>query len=46
MNEEFTLPELDVPYIYQVLDIDNKFQLAISGTHCKTCIFETEGGKK
>lgn len=35
-----------IPYIYQVLDIDNKFQLAISGTHCKTCIFETEGGKK
>jgi len=30
-----------IPYIYKELDKDNKFQLAIAGTHCKTCIFET-----
>lgn len=34
-----------VPYIYQELDIDNKFQLAVAGTHTKTCIFETLGGR-
>lgn len=34
-----------VPYIYQELDRDNKFQLAVAGTHTKTCIFETLGGK-
>lgn len=35
-----------VPYIYEQLDIDNKFQLAVAGTHCKTVIFDTLGGKK
>lgn len=35
-----------IPYIYQVLDIDNRFQLAVAGTHTKTCIFDTLGGKK
>lgn len=35
-----------LPYVYQELDIDNKFQLAAAGTHCKLCIFETECGKK
>lgn len=34
-----------VPYIYQKLDIDNKFQMAVAGTHTKTCIFETLGGR-
>ena len=33
-----------IPYIYKSLDIDNKFQLAVCGTHCKTCIFETSNG--
>jgi hypothetical protein len=35
-----------IPYIYQELDIDNKFQLAVIGTHTKTCTFETLGGRK
>lgn len=35
-----------IPYIYQTLDIDNRFQLAVAGTHTKTCIFDTLGGKK
>jgi hypothetical protein len=35
-----------IKYIYQELDIDDKFQLAVAGTHCKLCIFETECGKK
>lgn len=30
---------------YKSLDIDNKFQLAVAGTHCKTYQFRTEGGK-
>ena len=30
-----------IPYIYEKLDIDNKFQLSFAGTHCKLCIFET-----
>lgn len=34
-----------VPYIYQELDVDNRFQLAVAGTHCKLCIFETHCGK-
>lgn len=33
-----------VPYIYEKLDIDDKFQLSSAGTHCKLCIFETENG--
>lgn len=35
-----------IRYIYEELDIDNKFQLAVAGTHCKLCILETECGKK
>lgn len=35
-----------VPYIYEQLDIDNKFQLAVAGTHCKKCLIETHCGKK
>lgn len=34
-----------IPYIYEKLDIDNRFQLAVAGTHCKLCIFETDCGK-
>ncbi len=33
-----------VPYMYEKLDIDDKFQLASASTHCKLCIFETENG--
>jgi len=35
-----------VPYIYDKLDIDDKFQLAVAGTHCKTCSIETYEGLK
>lgn len=35
-----------IPYIYQNLDIDNKFQLASAGVHTKIAMFETLGGKK
>jgi hypothetical protein len=35
-----------IPFIYQQLDIDNKFQLAVAGTHCKIITFETELGTK
>jgi hypothetical protein len=35
-----------IPYMYQELDIDNKFQLAVVGTHCKIALLETECGKK
>lgn len=35
-----------VPYMYQQLDIENRFQLAVAGIHTKTCQFLTEGGKK
>jgi hypothetical protein len=34
-----------IEYMYDELDKDNKFQLAVAGTHCKTCIFETHCGK-
>lgn len=30
---------------YMQLDINNKFQLAVAGTHCKTYQFKTSGGK-
>lgn len=35
-----------VPYIYEQLDVENRFQMAIAGTHMKTCLIETLGGKK
>lgn len=35
-----------IPYIYETLDIDNKFQLSFAGTHCKICIFETVNKRK
>lgn len=35
-----------VPYIYDRLDIDNRFQFACAGTHTKTVQILTAGGKK
>lgn len=35
-----------IPYIYEKLDIDNRFQLAVAGTHTKIVTFNTAGGKK
>ena len=35
-----------LPYIYQELDIDDKFQLSAAGTHCKIAIWETHCGQK
>lgn len=34
-----------IPYIYKELDKNNMFQLAVAGTHCKTCIFTTSCGR-
>ena len=34
-----------IPYIYQELDIDNKFQLAVAGSHTKICLIKTLGEK-
>lgn len=33
-----------IKYIYERLDIADKFQLAVAGTHCKTSFFETDCG--
>ncbi len=35
-----------INYAYEQLDIENKFQLSVCATHCKTCIFETHCGLK
>ena len=35
-----------IPYIYQQLDIGNRFQMAVAGIHTKTVSFETLGGRK
>lgn len=35
-----------MPYIYEKLDIENKFQLAVAAIHTKTAQFETLGGRK
>lgn len=35
-----------IPYMYEQLDIDNRFQLSVCSTHMKTVHFETLGGKK
>lgn len=35
-----------IPYMYEILDKEDKFQLAVAGTHCKICMFETHCGKK
>lgn len=36
----------NAPYIYDELDINNKFQLAVAGIHTKITLLKTEGGKK
>ena len=35
-----------IPYIYEVLDKEDKFQLAVAGTHCKLTMIETHCGLK
>lgn len=35
-----------VPYMYEELDTNNKFQFAASGSHCKIALIETHCGKK
>lgn len=35
-----------VPYIYEKLDIGDRFQLAVADIHTKTCHFHTLGGRK
>lgn len=35
-----------IPYIYEVLDKEDKFQLAVAGTHCKLTMIETHCGMK
>lgn len=35
-----------IPYLYQRLDYEDRFQLAVAGIHTKTAQFETLGGKK
>lgn len=35
-----------IKYAYEILDIDDKFQLAVCRTHCKLCIIETHCGLK
>jgi hypothetical protein len=34
-----------IPYIYEKLDIDNKFQLSVAGTHCKIALIETHANR-
>lgn len=34
-----------IPYIYNNLDIEDRFQLAVAGSHTKICLIETLGGK-
>jgi len=35
-----------VPYMYEKLDIDNRFQLVVARSHTKICCFETSKGNK
>lgn len=35
-----------IKYAHEKLDIDNKFQLSVASTHCKTTCIETHCGKK
>lgn len=35
-----------VPYMLHELDVDDRFQLAVAGSHTKIVTFETYGGKK
>lgn len=41
-HERFNL----VPYMYQQLDIEDKFQYAAADSHCKIYLFELESGQK
>jgi hypothetical protein len=34
-----------IPYIYKQLDKGNKFQLAVSSSHCKLCCIKTDEGE-
>lgn len=34
-----------VPYIYEKLDFNDKFQLSFAGTHCKICLIETHNDR-
>lgn len=34
-----------IPYTYEQLDIDNRFQLGVCGSHDKLTFFKTDGGK-
>lgn len=34
-----------IPYLYDKLDVDDNFQLAVCRTHCKIYQFKTSGGK-
>ena len=34
-----------VPYMYQELDVDNKFQLSVARVHTKVCLIKTECGR-
>lgn len=34
-----------IPYLYEELDKEDRFQLAVASTHCKLCIIETHCGK-
>lgn len=35
-----------MPYLLNELDVDDRFQLAVAGSHTKIVLFETYGGKK
>ena len=35
-----------IPYMFEELDRDDRFQLAVAASHTKICLFETDGGKK
>jgi len=35
-----------IPYIYNRLDVEDKFQLAVCDTHCKLAMIETTSGQK
>ena len=35
-----------IPYMYEVLDKNDRFQLAVAGTHCKLTMIETHCGMK
>lgn len=35
-----------IPYIYNNLDIEDRFQLAVAGSHTKICLMQFEDGRK